>query len=259
MTHSPESPLPAGWHAALLRGLCAAEVGSLAAAGGLASSAGVALAAFFEWGNRIEGLFAPAAVLLFLVALVALLLGALPLARAVVHIDRGGSFAAIYLGTVLLIGTGLLEAVADLTVAARIAHAVYALFAVTLLAAGVVGMRRNAAALRQRLAVDDPDLDRRARRLRILALLVVGASLLLPFAPVLLRSVLPGVTPRACLVYSGVAGALIAALPFIGLARLLHRVRSAARHALPALPHCPACGYPRPPGTRCPECGLDAR
>lgn len=246
--------LAPGWHAALLRGLLAAQLGALAAAAGLAVCALLAIGLVREWEPMGLRFLVPTALLLLAAALLLLLVGALRLARPIAHVDRGGAFAAIYLGTTLLVGTGLLEVVGAATLAGRIAHAAYALFAVALLAAGIVAMPRSARALRELLALGN-GLDAFARRLRLLALLVLAASLLLPFAPMLLRSVLPGVTPRACLVYSGAIGALLAAVPLVGLAALLSASRRTARARIVDLARCPACGYPRPAGTSCPECG----
>jgi hypothetical protein len=243
-----------GWHAALLRGFLAAQLGALAAASGLTVCSLLAIGMVREWESRPLSLLVPTALLLLAAALLLLLVGAIRLARPVAHIDRGGAFTAVYLGTALLVGTGLLEVVGSATLAGRVAHAAYALFAVTLLAAGIVAMPRSARALRELLALGS-GLDAFARRLRMLALLVLAASLLLPFAPMLLRSVLPGVTPRACLVYSGAIGALLAAVPFVGLAALLGRTRTSARAALVRLDRCPHCGYRRPAQAVCPECG----
>lgn len=241
--------LPRHWHRRLRRGLLFVAIGAALASFALFASAMIAFVSTLDDPEPYFKMLVPGTLIALALTVPSLLIGGGLLASLVASIDRGGAFAALLLGLALFCMTGLLEVITPVGGIVWQIHASLGLLAIALLVAGLAAIGRSALALKELLGISDPRIVRSARRVRTSGYIVIAIALLLPFAP----SLLPGVTPRVCMSYSGGVVALIVATPLLATAVLALRARRATD--LANARYCPDCGYRRPIGARCSECG----
>jgi hypothetical protein len=91
----------------------------------------------------------------------------------------------------------------------------------------------------------------RGRHLISITLVSLGCGVALSFLPLFLAHA----TPRECAIRIGGIAALSMAVPALVAIGPLRRFRRELLASADGADWCPACGYRRPPHTRCPECG----
>lgn len=94
-------------------------------------------------------------------------------------------------------------------------------------------------------------IHRLAGVLRYVAYATLALGLLVPFVPTLFGDA----TPPACALRIAAAGALVFAVPLATLMVASIILIASLRAHRTSVPACTQCGYPRPAGERCPECG----
>lgn len=147
-------------------------------------------------------------------------------------------------GLVLLGFTVLLEMDVD----ARASHAAIGLASVALLVGSMAFVGRVLVAVGRPFRLEPAT---RARRLVVITLVSLGCGAALSFLPLFLEDA----TPRECAVRIGGIAALSIAVPALVAIAPLRRFRRRLTASADGADWCPACGYRRPPRTRCPECG----
>ncbi len=157
---------------------------------------------------------------------------------------------ALLVGVAMIAITGFREIHAPASGMPQVPHAVLGIGATLLVLLGIWNSRRAFAPLAEEVALA-PAARRRATLLRYIAYASLAAGILVPFTPLLFGDR----TPRACAIRVAATGALVFAVPLLAASVVsVFTIRELGRARSRAL-HCPACGYPRPSGTRCPECG----
>jgi len=245
-------PRPPRWHAAISRGISCLVVGMVLVAGSLAATGALLVtlpdfAADFE--RRPERVVKPVIAAAGLVSVVACLIlsaGCILLSRGMGN-DRRPQWLFAPIFGILFLG---LAGLADFDPRLRIGHAPFALLGVASILFGIPFVGRGLGPVADDLGIT-PDPDR--RRLLAITFVSLAAGILVSFLPLALEHA----TPRSCAIrVAGIAASALSVPAFatVGPLRRFGRQVSAARDGAR---WCPACGYPRPAGTRCPECGLD--
>ncbi len=148
-------------------------------------------------------------------------------------------------GGLLLLGfTVVLEMSLDL----RISHAAIGLASVALLVGSLAFVGRIFTVAGGTFRFQPST---RGRRLVAITVASLGCGAALSFLPLLLANA----TPRECAVRIGGIAALSIAVPGLVAIVPLRRFRDQLVRSADGGDWCPACGYRRPPHTRCPECG----
>lgn len=148
-------------------------------------------------------------------------------------------------GGLLLLGLTVLQ---EIRVELRVSHALLGVTSIALLVASLGFVGRIFAAV-IRLFRFTPATG--GRRLVAIALASLGSGVALSFLPLFLAHA----TPRECAIRIGGIAALSIAVPALFAIAPLRRFRRELLASADGADWCPACGYPRPPRTRCPECG----
>ncbi|MBL9150621.1 MAG: zinc ribbon domain-containing protein [Phycisphaerae bacterium] len=229
------------WHELIPKALRALGVAALAYAILILALAGATI----YFGSTAWAALSIIAFLVFAVRTVALLATARVSARALVPI------LLLLGGATLLASTGTIE-FGVFGAAARVLHAIVGLGSILLIVAGAALAGRGFRDLLAPFAIDLTRLARLGRRLRALTYVSLAIGLVVPFIPLWLSHL----TPRDCATWTAVAGAALFAVP-AGLSfHVLNEVWALiAVTGTMTTPYCPRCGYPRPAGTRCSECG----
>ncbi|MBL9121888.1 MAG: hypothetical protein JNL80_18425 [Phycisphaerae bacterium] len=181
-------------------------------------------------------------------------LGVAAWARAWVTIPRVLPLLSLLVGIALIAITGYREVHAPASGTPQVLHAMIGLSSVVLLLFGLRGAKQSFGPVVTLFGLET-EAARMARVLRWVAYVTLAFGLLLPFTPKLFGDS----TPHACALRVAATGALAFAAPLLVTAAssllFLHGLRS--REGL--APACLRCGYPRPAGERCPECGALAK
>ncbi len=157
---------------------------------------------------------------------------------------------SLLMGIGLIAVTGYREVHAPASGLPQIPHAVMGVGAVVLLLFGISGSTTSFAPLVELFGVGRPT-HRLATILRATSYVALTIGLLVPFTPRLFG----GLTPHACELRVAATGALAFAVPFVVAAVGSLRLVGALRIAEDRVPICTHCGYRRPAGEVCPECG----
>jgi hypothetical protein len=242
--------LPRGWYRMTLAALASFAVGCMLVACSLVAW-WLMLLPTGEAFRGIVRLFYDRWSLAF--GLFALAVGVACWTRAWIRLPRILPPLALLLGVVLITVTGYREVHAPARSAPQVTHALIGLGAIVLTLLGLVAAPRAFGPLAALVALGRP-AHRLATAMRIVAYLGLALGTLVPFAPRLFGDA----TPAAWALRIAAAGALVFALPLFATAGGSLAFLIMIRRARAAAPACHACGYPRPPRTRCPECGRDA-
>lgn len=184
-----------------------------------------------------------------------LFFGAFATAMAMVRLSRGldrdrsALFLTPAIAGLLLLGVTVIQ---EVNLHLRIVHAPIGALSLVLLLGSIVTGGRALAPLTGILRLEPPP---RWRGLALATIVSLGCGSLVSFLPLLLEQS----TPRACALRIAGIAALSFAFPAFAALGPLRRFRQRVVDAADAADWCPSCGYRRPPGARCPECGgLDA-
>lgn len=153
----------------------------------------------------------------------------------------------LLLGTAGLAALGFMLAI-ELNADLRIAHAPIGLLSVVLIVVSLVMMGGTFRAIASQLRLEPVA---RPVRLIVATVVSIGCGVGLSFVPLLLENA----TPRECAVRIGGIAALSIGVPALFAIGPLRRFHRAVVASADAADWCPDCGYPRPPASRCPECG----
>jgi hypothetical protein len=160
---------------------------------------------------------------------------------------------AIFLGVTLITVTGYREVHDTAAGTPQVLHAVLGIGSVLLILAGLVTSRRACAPLIELFDVGSV-IRVATRALLFVSYAALGLGTLVPFTPTFFDDG----TPWAIAVRIAGTGALLFAIPLAMVAvvsfLLLWRLCTCRR----LIPVCTRCGYPRPAGKTCPECGADS-
>lgn len=237
---------PAGWFRMVVRGL-GWLVAALVAIGSSLVLSGVVLALVPEPSKATEAF---RVIALFLCGL-GLIVAAIATGVASDRLYRGlaGERGTGYLvlGAAGLMALGFMLAI-EMNADLRIAHAPIGLLSVVLLLASLVMVGRTFRTIAAQFRLEAVA---RPGRLVAATLVSIGCGAALSFVPLFLEQV----TPRECAVRIGGIAALSIGLPAFLAIGPLRRFRRAVAASADATGWCPDCGYPRPPASRCPECG----
>jgi hypothetical protein len=237
---------PAGWFRMVVRGLDWL-VAALVAVGGSLIVSGLVLALVPEPARPTEAF---RVIALFLCGLGLMFAGAATGAASDrlwrgLSGERGTGFLVLSAASLMALGLMLaVEVNADL----RVGHAPIGLLSAVLLVASLVMVSRTFRVIAAQFALDPIP---RPGRLVPATIVSIAGGAVLSFVPIFLENV----TPRECAIRIGGITALSIGLPALFAIGPLRRFRRAVADAADAADWCPACGYPRPPATRCPECG----
>lgn len=175
-------------------------------------------------------------------------------ARAWQRPRRVWPLLALLLGLSLIAVTGYREVHSPTTGAPQTLHALIGIASVTLLVAGLASASAAFQPVTSMLHAER-DVGRLAGAVRWITYLSLAAGLLIPFTPFLAGDAMPA----DCAERVAATVALVFAVPLVVTATgaaIFLRVLGA--HSAESM-FCPRCGYSRPPGLTCPECGLSVR
>lgn len=243
-----EAERPRGWFAAILQALDWLRA-ALVAVGGALVLSGLVLVLVPAPSVSTEHF----RVITLVLTGCGLFFGAFAAGSAMVGLSRGldGDRDALFLAPavagLLLLGVTVLQ---EVDVHLRIAHAPVGGLSLALLLGSLVTGRRAIAPISRLLRLE-PGAGWRG--LAITTGLSLGCGGLVSFLPLLLERE----TPRDCALRIAGIAALSFAVPAFAALRPLHRFRQQVLASADAADFCPECGYPRPPRTRCPECGRE--
>lgn len=182
--------------------------------------------------------------------LLSMAFGVLLWARVWITARRVVPILSLVVGVALIALTGYREVHTPTSSTPPILHAVEGLASVLLLLGGLRGSRRAFGPLLRIFGIER-DAGRMSGLLRRTTYLALAVGMLLPFTPRLFGDE----TPHACSLRIAATSALAFTPPLLALAvcatLLLHSLRQRERHATTCL----RCGYARPAGSTCPECG----
>lgn len=182
--------------------------------------------------------------------LIALAVGLGAWARAWRRGSRILPLVALLGGIACIAVTGYREMHAPAAAMPQALHAVVGIGAVLLIVLGIATAPRAFGPLAELFGVESESA-RLARVVRIVAYGALALGLTVPFAPSYLGDTLsPAWSDRIA-----AAGALLFAIPLgvVAIAAILYL--RALRRGERRVPICIGCGYPRPAGETCPECG----
>lgn len=247
-----EGSLPNAWHDLRWMGLHALGLTACAIGVVVLAIAGAAIA------PGILPVLAPAVFVIAgglaaLVSLVALPIAVVTLLRSGGQSQLVASLAVLAVGIALVLFVGAAELI-DAAMDVRTTHSIVGLLAILLIVGGLIASRGGFRRLLRSFALDDAESRRLGVMLRgaTYAALVVG--IFVPFLPLWLSAV----TPRHCATWTAALAATAFSIPPFMASWVIWTLDRSIAKSLARLQHCPHCGYLRPAGTRCPECGHES-
>ncbi|MFO0827700.1 MAG: zinc ribbon domain-containing protein [Phycisphaerales bacterium] len=244
-----------GWHRSLESGFFALALGSAFLGGAFVAMSALSLL----WSDladktisRARDLVGAVPITLVAAASLSLLYGFVALARGARRPLDVVAPITLTAGVFGLVAGGGLELIALYRGGPRPSHALIGVLSIVAILLGVLLSGRAFRLFAARLAIDPSAAASTGRHLRLVTYLALAIGVALPFLPMGFVNL----TPRECALRTAALGSAVFSLPLIASCVALVRLIRSADRSLRDLGHCPRCGYPRPPGARCPECGL---